>query len=81
MISVGDTLIFNPTKKHIYDHVGIKSGEKVRVTKIGEPYTYYGMKPGEVCFPVDFVLISTGATYKEFSSQYFGQDDDDGFEL
>lgn len=50
----------------------------VRVTKIGLAYTYYGLKPSEVCYPVDFEVIETGEKHIGYSSQYFTEE---GFEF
>lgn len=75
-INVGDRLIFNPTKRHLYDLVGIDHGEIVQVEKVGEEgYTYTGLSP-KICWKIDFKVLSTGVSYRGFSSQYFGREDE-----
>lgn len=70
MIKVGDVMLFDPDKKYHWIPARVTYGDRVKVTKVGQEYTYYGLKPGETCFRVDFEVIETGEMHFAYSSQY-----------
>ncbi len=72
-MNTGEIWLFNPKEKHDGLHFKIEARSPVKVLKVGAPYSYPGMKPGERCYPVDFEVIATGEKFYGFSSQWFGE--------
>ncbi len=71
---VREIALFNPEGHWVYSWPGIKTGEQVRVDRVGRCYTYPGLKPGEMVWELDFTLLSDGTKYEHYCSQYLGPD-------
>ncbi len=76
-MSVGEVWLFNPDERRDGIHIKIESRSPVMILRAGNPYSYPGMKPGETCLSVDFEVISTGQKFYNFSSQWFGEKQED----
>lgn len=77
-MNIGDIVLFNPNGRFPGYHFGIENGEKLKITHIGDPYSYAGMNSGETCVRVDFEIVRTGEKRSGFSSQWV---EEDGFDL
>ncbi len=66
MLKVGDICSFDGSGT---DHFKMDHGTKVRITRVGQTYTYPGMN-GKTCEEIDFEEVETGIKHVRFSSQW-----------